>query len=114
MKLVKFAVCFGTFAMAFASAAEHYTVTLHQPTMVAGTELKAGDYKVEINGNKAILTSGKKSVEAPVKVESGDQKFASTTVRYATAGGNYQIDEIRVGGTKTKLVFDSGAQASAR
>lgn len=114
MKLVRFVVCFGTLAMAFASAAEHYTVTLHQSTMVAGTELKAGDYKVEVNGNKAILTSGKKSVEAPVKVETGDQKYSATTVRYATAGGNYQIDEIRVGGTKTKIVFDSSAEASAR
>jgi len=114
MKLVRFVVCFGTLAMAFASAAEKYTVTLHQATMVAGTELKAGDYKVEVNGNKAILTRGKKSVEAPVKVENGDQKYSATTVRYATAGGNYQIDEIRVGGTKTKLVFDAGAQASTR
>ena len=47
-------------------------------------------------------------------MENGDQKFSSTTVRYATANGTYQIDEIRVGGTKTKIVFDSGAQASAR
>ena len=114
MNLVKFVVCFGTLATAFANAGERYTVTLHQPTMVAGTELKAGDYKVEVNGNKATLTSGKKSVETPVKVESGDQKFASTTVRYATAGGSYQIDEIRVGGTKTKLIFDPAGQASAR
>jgi hypothetical protein len=43
-----------------------------------------------------------------------DKKYSSTTVRYGTAGANYSIDEIRVGGTKTRLVFDSGTQASAR
>jgi hypothetical protein len=114
MKLLKFVVCFSTIAVAFASAGERYSVTLHQTTMVAGTQLKPGDYKIQINGEKATISSGKNSVEAPVKVENGDQKFPSTTVRYATAGGNYQIDEIRVGGTKTKLVFDSAAQASAK
>jgi hypothetical protein len=114
MKLVKFAVCFGTLAMAFASAGERYNVTLSQTTLVAGTELKPGDYKIEVNGDKATISSGKKSVEAAVKVENTEQKFANTTVRYATAGGNYKIDEIHVGGTKTKLVFDSGEQASAR
>lgn len=115
MKLFRIVVCFGTLAMAFASAGERYNVTLHQPTLVAGTELKPGDYKIEVKGDKATITSSnKKSVEASVKVENADQKFASTTVRYATAGGNYKIDEIHVGGTKTKLVFDSGEQASAR
>jgi hypothetical protein len=115
MKLVKFAVCFGTLAMAFASAGERYNVTLHQTTLVAGTELKPGDYKIEVNGDKAtIISSNKKTVETAVKVENSDQKFANTTVRYATANGSYKIDEIHVGGTKTKLVFDSGEQASAR
>ena len=114
MKLLKFVVCFGTVAIAFASAGERYNITLHQITMVAGTELKPGDYKIQVDGEKATITSGKKSVEAAVKVENGDQKYGSTTVRYLTGGAMYQIDEIRVGGTKTKLVFDSGAQASAR
>jgi len=114
MKLLKFVVCFGTVAIAFASAGERYNITLHQTTMVAGNELKPGDYKIQVDGDKATISSGKKSVETAVKVENMDQKFTSTTVRYATAGGTYQIDEIRVGGTKTKLVFDSGAQASAR
>jgi hypothetical protein len=114
MKLLKFVVCFGAIAVAFASAGERYNVTLHQTTLVSGTQLKPGDYKIEVNGDKATISSGKNSVATPVKVENGDQKFSATTVRYGIAGGNYQIDEIRVGGTKTKLVFDSGAQASAR
>ena len=83
MKLFRIAACFGSLAIAFASAGERYSVTLHQPTMVAGTELKPGDYKVEVNGDKATISSGKKSVEAAVKVENADQKFSSTTVRYA-------------------------------
>lgn len=114
MKLLKFAVCLGTVAMSFASAGQSYNVTLHQTTLVSGTQLKPGDYRIEVNGEKATISGNRKTVETPVKVETGDQKFTSTTVRYGTAGGNYQIDEIRVGGTKTKLVFDPGTQASAQ
>jgi hypothetical protein len=114
MKLVKFAVCFATIAAAFASAGERYNVTFHQTTLVAGTQLKPGDYKIEVNGEKATISSGKNKVETPVKVENVDKKYSSTTVRYGTAGANYSIDESRVGGTKTRLVFDSGTQASAR
>jgi hypothetical protein len=114
MNVLKIAVCMTTLAVAFASAGSRYNVSLHQTTTVNGTELKPGDYKIEVTGDKAVISSGKKTVEAAVKVESGDQKFSSTTVRYGTASGNYQLDEIRLGGTKTTLVFQPGGQASAK
>ncbi len=65
--------------------------------MVNGTELKAGEYKVEVNGDKATITSGKTSVQAPVRMETSDTKYNATTVRYATGAGNYVLDEIHVG-----------------
>ena len=107
MKFIKLVVCMGTLAMAIASAASRYNVTFHQPAMVNGTELKAGEYKVEVNGNNATISAGKVTVQAPVRVESSDTKYNTTSVRYATGAGNYVLDEIHVGGTKTKLVFDS-------
>jgi hypothetical protein len=100
-------VCFGTLALAIASAASSYSVTLFQPSVVGDKELKPGDYRIEVDGDKAIIKSGKQSIEAPVKTETGDKKFPQTTVRYSNADGRYHVAEIRLGGTKTTLVFNN-------
>jgi len=102
----KILLSFATVALAVASAASSYHVTLFQPAVLNGTELKPGDYKVTIKENKAVLTSGKTSVEANVKQETAATKFNATTVRYSDAQGKYRVQEIRLGGTNTKLVFE--------
>ncbi len=101
----KLILAFAILALAVASA-ETYRITLFQPSVVKGTELKAGDYRLNLEGSKLTIVNGKNTVEVPVKVENGDQKFSSTSVRYATDNGKYTIAEIRVGGTKTKLVIN--------
>ncbi len=96
---------FTTLALALASAAS-YRVTLFQPSLVAGTELKPGEYKIELKDNKAVVKGGKSVVEADVKVETADQKFSSTSVRYSNADGKMKVQEIRLGGTNSKIVFN--------
>ena len=91
--------------LALALSAETHRLTLYQPTTVNGKELKAGDYKVELKDSKAIISHGKDSVESAVRVESADSKFGTTSVRYTNGDGKYNLKEIRLGGTKTKLVF---------
>ena len=98
-----FCIGFVTIALAAASAATSYKITLLQPSVINGTELKPGDYKVEIENDKAVLSAGKVTAEAPVKVENAESKYRTTAVRY---GENSRVQEIHVGGTKTKLVFD--------
>jgi hypothetical protein len=102
----KILLSFATLALAVASAAQTHRVTLFQPSMVNGTELKPGEYKVTVDGNKATLSSGKTSVSADVKTETADSKFSSTTVRYSNGDGKYTVQEIRLGGTTTKVVFN--------
>jgi hypothetical protein len=58
-------LCVLTLAIGIASAATPYDVTLLDPVSVGKTELKAGDYKVEMQGDKAVFTSGKKSIAIP-------------------------------------------------
>ena len=99
----KFLLVFATLALAAASA-KTYDVTLFQAATLNGKQLKAGDYKVELAGDKVVLRKSGQSTEAPVKVEQGAQKFSSTSVRYANANGANRIEEIRLGGTNTKLV----------
>ena len=94
--------------------AETYHVTLLKPSVVAGKELKPGDYKVEVTNDKAVISHGKQSVEAKVKTESADKKYSSTTVRYEMEGEKYKVQEIGIGGTHTKLVIsDSGTANGA-
>ncbi len=97
---------FSTLALALASAAANYKVTLFQPSTINGTELKAGDYKIELKDNKAVVKGGKSVVEADVKVENSTEKFTTTSVRYTNVDGKMKIQEIRLGGTNSKLVFN--------
>jgi hypothetical protein len=91
--------------MAFAST-KSFTVTLFEPATIGGTELKACDYKCELQDQKIVIKHGHETTEAAVKVESGEAKYSSTTVRYANADGKNKVEEIRVGGTNMKIVLD--------
>ena len=103
----KLMLSFGTLALAIASAASSYRFSIFEKSFVAGQELKPGDYKIELNGDKAMIKAGKQTVETAVKVENGNEKFSETSVRYATANGKMAVTEIRLGGTHTKLVFNN-------
>jgi hypothetical protein len=95
-------LAFATLALAVASAANSYSVTFFQPVVVNGQTLKAGDYKVQYSDNKATIQQGRNKTEVPIKVENNNDKYASTSVRL----NGTQVEEIRLGGTHTKLVFE--------
>ncbi len=107
MKIAKLVVCLGTVAMAWASAAKPYEVVLSNPAQVSGTELKPGTYKVDVTGDRVMIHGAKQSVECSVKVEESDQKYSATTVRYGMVEGKYRVNEIHLGGTNMKLVFNN-------
>jgi len=94
------------FSVALAAAAGSYKITLTQPSVVNGKELKAGNYRLDVQESKVTIGNGKDSVEVPAKVENGDQKFDTTAIRFSEEGGKQNITEIRIGGTKTKLLFN--------
>ncbi|HEY6342367.1 MAG TPA: hypothetical protein VIY49_12810 [Bryobacteraceae bacterium] len=97
-----------------AGAASRYTVTFGEQAEIAGQIVKPGEYRVEVEGNKATLKGTGKSVETGVRVVEGDAKFSRTSVRYSVAGGKYRVEQIQIGGTKTTLIFegDSGSKAA--
>jgi hypothetical protein len=92
--------------LAYAAGSSTYRVNLYRSTVVNGTELKAGEVKVEIRDNRAILKQGKTTTETGVRVETGAQKFISTSVGYGSDSSSNDLQEIRVGGTSTKLLFE--------
>lgn len=98
-------IVFLMLALAVASA-KTYWVTLYQPSVVAGTELKAGDYKLELNGDKVTLKNGKLVAASTVKVEENGEEYRRTSIRYTNGDGKYTVQEIRLGGTNIKLVLN--------
>jgi len=103
--LKKLILGFGVLAMAVASA-QSFHVTLLQATVLNGTPLRAGDYYVKVSGDKAVFQRGKEVAESPVKVEKQADKYESTIFKYTDAGtGTMHLTEIRLAGTRTKLVF---------
>ena len=99
---------FAIVAMAVVSAAAHYDVTFYDPVMINGTMLKPGDYSLEIKENTAIIKQGKMTVQASVKLENSDKKFQTNTVRL----DGTRLDEIRLGGTRTRVVFEKTGTAT--
>ena len=107
--MVKKLVLGFTFAgLAVMSAANRYSVTFYDPVVVNGTALKPGDYNLEIKENTAIITQGKIMAQAPVKLENDGKKFTTNMVRI---NGN-RVEEIRLGGTHTRLVFANTGTAT--
>lgn len=109
----KLLVIFATLALAVAGAADKtYHVTLNETATVNGTQLKPGDYRIQVEGDKAVFKIGKKTVtEVPAKVENASHKFDSTQVAIEGANNQPKISEIRIGGTTTRIVFSGGTAA---
>ena len=103
--LKRFVLAFAILGLAVASA-ESYRVTLSQPSTVKGKQLKAGEYRLNVENSKLTIVKGRESVEVPVTVQNVETKIDNTAIRYTGTGDKVSITEIRLGGTKTKLVFE--------
>ncbi|HXA51493.1 MAG TPA: hypothetical protein VNV86_14350, partial [Candidatus Acidoferrum sp.] len=74
-------------------------------SVVKNVVLKQGEYRLNLGKETATLVSGKTRVETPVKMESVDSKYDRTSVRYEEVTDKSVITEIRLGGTKTRIIF---------
>ena len=70
----KLLLCLATAGMMLASA-KSYSLDLFQSAMAGNTELKAGQYQVELVDQKVVISKGKVRVESVVTVGTADQKF---------------------------------------
>ena len=95
---------FAIAGLAMASA-KSYTVRLPQAVVLGNMQLDPGTYNVEVVDMKAVITNGKMHGEAPVKVETAESKYSTTTVRYNNTDGKSHLQEIHIGGSTMKLVF---------
>ncbi|MCC7174339.1 MAG: hypothetical protein IT159_04010 [Bryobacterales bacterium] len=84
--------------------AKSYEVNLYQPAVVAGAELKAGTYRLTLDGTQMTLSNGINSVRCEVKVESVAGKHKRSSLRLEAENGKYRLVEIRLRGTDTRLM----------
>ena len=82
-------------------------ITITNPTKAGSVQLKPGEYRVKVAGSNATFTevNSSKSATTPVKIEDGNEKFDDTRVQITKGTGTDHLDEIDLGGTKTKLEF---------
>src|SRR5580704_10255605 len=104
MKLTKLSLGFATLALGVASAASSYKVTIPTDTWAGDTQLKAGDYKVQIEGNQATFVRGKQSIQVAATMEKSTTKAQETLLE--TSGTKLQA--IDIGGTTMKIVIKPG------
>ena len=97
-----------TVALGVASAASSYKVKLNAPLSIGSTELKAGEYKVELQGDKAVFTSGKTVIEVPATTGKSEHKYYRTSL--VTEGSKLQ--EIDFGGTTENMQFTSNGSSA--
>jgi hypothetical protein len=93
-----------TLSLGIAHAAP-YDVTVFADVSVGKTQLKAGDYTVEMKGDKAVFKCGKKTFEIQATLEKNDQMFTSTILLSQHA----QLQEIDLAGTQDRIVFSVAA-----
>ena len=103
MMFRKLAFGVSTVALGLASAAAPYKVKIEAPLSIGSTELKAGEYKVEMQGDKAVFKTGKTVIEVPATTGKSEHKYYRTSV--VTEGSKLQ--EIDFGGTTESILFNA-------
>ncbi len=86
------------------ASAKTYEITLLGPAKAGAVELQPGEYKVRVEGSRAVFTDAhNKLVTVPATVENADKKFDSTRVETANHDGMDTIQAIDLGDSKTRL-----------
>ena len=106
LKTLVLAGVLAIFTMSLA-VAKTYDVAFSSPTKVGSVQLKAGEYRMSLSGNKVTFTAvdTQKSFTTDVKVENTDKKFDDTRVDATNEGGTSVVKDIELGGSKVKIDF---------
>ena len=113
MKFPKIGLAFSVFTLGVALAASGHHVTVYNSVWIGSTELKPGEYNVQVENGKAVFKSKKDTVEVPAKMETANSKFPFTALNTDNTGGKAKLNEIDLGGTNTKIVIERPGSPNA-
>jgi len=85
-----------------------YSFTFGSVIKVGNTTLKAGDYKVKVEGSGAVFTrvASNETVKVPAKVETGTDKFDKNALIQTTEGGESRLTALGLKGTRDVIKFN--------
>jgi hypothetical protein len=106
-------ILLGLAAAAMLANAATFKLDLTTPSVINGQELAPGEYKVSYNDQNMTVSKGKKTVTAPVHVESVDRKTRATAIDYTKDNDKMVVRQIRIGGSTTTLVLDQAHDEAA-
>jgi len=88
-------------------SARTYQILLTAPTKAGSVQLKPGQYSVKVVGSNVTFTdeNSSKTFTTPAKIETVDKKYDDTKVQSTKDGDTDRLEEIDLGGSKTKLGF---------
>ncbi len=89
------------------AGADTFRISLTQPSIVKGNQLKAGDYNLDVQKDSVVIAQGKHRLEVPATIESTGKKYGRTQILFNESNGKLSIRQIELGGTSTRVVFDS-------
>ena len=93
-------------ALVALAASNVFKVTFEAPAWVGPTEIKAGDYKLEIEGDKVLLITGKKEIPLPARVEVAPVDYKRTLVVTMPLGSKAQLKQIEIAKTRHRVVIE--------
>ncbi len=87
--------------------AKTYDIHILNPTKAGALELRPGEYKLKVEGNNVVFTevNSSKKFTTPAKMEEASQKFDQTRVETTKQGETDILQEVDLGGSRTKVEF---------
>jgi hypothetical protein len=102
-------ILFAALGLSIASAkgVKNYELLLTSPAKAGTMELKAGKYNLAVMDDSTIRITDANGVaaETTATITTSDKKFDNTRVDTQNVNGAAQIQEIDLGGTKTRIQF---------
>ena len=90
------------------ASAKTFEITLDTAAKAGSVELKPGKYNlVLMEDSKVKFTNANgQALETSAKMSTAEKKFSATQIDLKQINGTAQINEIDLGGTKTKIQFE--------
>src|SRR6516162_2568133 len=90
------------------AGAKTFEITLASAAKAGSVELKPGKYNlVLMEDSKVKFTNANgQALETSAKMSTAEKKFSATQIDLKQINGTAQINEIDLGGTKTKIQFE--------
>jgi hypothetical protein len=112
-KTIVFSIILLTVTLAASAGAkvQKLDISFSGPTTVAGVELKAGEYKLQVSADDSVVTFYQGTTEvakAAVHAQTNGTKYAFNELDRS----NQTLKEIHLAGTTTNLVIDGPAKGA--